>query len=137
MALLIALEKDEAFYVDDDRYVVLSTSLDDVRVKTPEGRVVRVSDKKYVRLAPDVDVMQGYFQQEGVCQMMIRAPRNIIILREALYEQKAEAQDGRDHQKETVAGCGGSDDQPRAGRARTRPEARHSGHGGSAKTHRA
>lgn len=89
MPLALSLREEDAIYIADKRWVVSEIHDDHAVMTGPNGRSVTVVETKGAELEPYVFVSLGWDVTDTTTRFVFRAPRNIAIMREALYQSGA------------------------------------------------
>lgn len=90
MALVLALRKDQSFFVGADEFTIKEVySQEDFLLENVETKKVhRVTDRKMVEVLPKVYISVGDRQQTSLIRIAIEAPRDIKILRSTALEKE-------------------------------------------------
>lgn len=95
MALTLTLEPEDAFYVippdgkPHQRYVLADIASPEeftLHYET-EGRMINVSDERGVEIYPEVVASAGINGTYQIAKIVLRADREIKILRESIYRE--------------------------------------------------
>lgn len=95
MALALGFRPPEKFYVGDIPVTVLAFDGHEKATLELEGKTFTITDKEATEILPKVFVTMGaprpdrFNKQSAIPRLNIDAPRDIVILRQHLYERQA------------------------------------------------
>ena len=89
MPLVLTLKIADDFYVDHAQFVVeeLEPHVACVIRRTSTGRKFRIVEERAIEILPDVHVSAGVRATSRQCQLVIAAPREVIVMRGERYRK--------------------------------------------------
>jgi len=91
MALILGVTNKSVFYIGDTPVKVVSTEGYEKIVVEVEGKQFTITDKERLEIYPDVLVSSGKptgKAENFLPRLVIDAPKEIVILRQELYERQ-------------------------------------------------
>jgi len=89
MALTLSIREGEDVYLNDTRAVVNKVlGESSFEISIDEGTFL-VSDEKMTQVTPDVMMSAGVCDTLGTAKVVLKAPKEVVILRGAVYRGEA------------------------------------------------